>query len=98
MSGGEQSREAALLHGPSTEAGPGSQFPQSEPSQETLLDFWGDTGWGGLRGLEDLKAVECLKKPESSLSPSLAGASLPWPVPAEDSECSHGRAWLVFAL
>lgn len=84
------SREG-LLSGVSTEAVQGSQLPWSVLSKERLLVFRGDTGLGGLLRLELLEAVECLGESESSPSQSLAGASLPWSMPPEDSEPSDGE-------
>lgn len=47
------------------EAVQGSQVPRSVLSRERLLVFRGDTGLGGLLGLELLEAVECLGESES---------------------------------
>lgn len=72
-------------------AAQGSQPPRSVLSRDRLLVFRGDTGLGGLLRLELLEAVECLGESESSPSKSLAGASLPWSMPPEDSEPSDGE-------
>lgn len=88
-------REATLVSGLRAEAVQGSQVPRSVLSRERLLVFRGDTGLGGLLRLELLDAVECLGESESSPSQSLAGASLPWSMPPDDSEPSdgEGRGW-----
>lgn len=53
------------MSGKRAEAVQGSQVPRSVLSRERLLVFRGDTGLGGLLGLELLEAVECLGESES---------------------------------